>query len=108
VRVPALQLLLGGTPDEKPELARLASPVTHVDSTDPPLWLIHGDADPQMPFEQSRELAAKYEQVKGTVRFETVTGGKHGGPEFFEPTRLDRLADEIRKELARPVQAPRP
>ena len=32
VRVPALQQLLGGQPDDKPELARLASPVNHVDA----------------------------------------------------------------------------
>ncbi|HVJ87543.1 MAG TPA: alpha/beta hydrolase, partial [Caulifigura sp.] len=101
VRVPALKLLLGGTPEEKPDLARLASPVTHVDKSDPPLWLIHGDADPQMPIEQSKELAARYEQLKLPVSFETIPGGKHGGPEFFEPQRLDRLASELKKSLVR-------
>lgn len=35
VRVPALQLLLGGQPDAVPVLARLASPVFHVDASDP-------------------------------------------------------------------------
>ncbi len=36
VRVSALELLLGGPPDKQPELARLASPVFHVDPEDPP------------------------------------------------------------------------
>jgi len=101
VRVPALKLLLGDTPDKKPDLARLASPVAHVDANDPPLWLIHGDADPQMPIEQSKELAAKYEQFKLQVKFETIAGGKHGGKEFFEDQRLDRLAAELKKSLAK-------
>ena len=57
MRVPALQLLLGGQPSEKPELAKLASPVAHLDKQDPPLLLIHGDADPQMPPQQSQEFA---------------------------------------------------
>jgi len=100
VRVPALKLLLGDTPDKKPDLARLASPVAHVDATDPPLWLIHGDADPQMPIEQSKELVAKYEQLKLPVKFETIAGGKHGGKEFFEGERLDRLAGELKRSLA--------
>jgi len=100
VRVPALKLLLGDTPDKKPGPARLASPVAHVDANDPPLFLIHGDADPQMPIEQSRELAAKYEQLKLPVMFETIAGGKHGGKEFFEDERLDRLASEVKKSLA--------
>ncbi|OAI55638.1 lipase [Planctomyces sp. SCGC AG-212-M04] len=100
VRVPALKLLLGDAPDKKPDLARLASPVAHVDTSDPPLWLIHGDADPQMPIEQSKELAAKYEQLRLPVKFETIAGGKHGGKEFFEDQRLDRIADELKKALA--------
>jgi acetyl esterase/lipase len=100
VRVPALKLFLGDTPDKKPDLARLASPVVHVDATDPPLWLIHGDADPQMPIEQSKELVAKYERLKLPVKFETIAGGKHGGKEFFEDERLDRLAGELKRALA--------
>ena len=103
VRVPALKLLLGGTPGEKPALARLASAVTHVDKADPPLWLIHGDADPQMPIEQSQELATRYEQLKRPVSFETIPGGKHGGPEFFDTQRLDRLASELKHSLIRQV-----
>ena len=99
VRVPALQLLLGGQPDEKTELARLASPVAHVDATDPPLWLIHGDADPQMPIEQSKELLAAYQKHSGRVSLDTVAGGKHGGQEFYEPARLDRIASQIKAQL---------
>ncbi len=95
VRVPALDLLLGGQPIDKPLLARLASPVVHVDATDPPLWLVHGDADPQMPIEQSKELAAVYSKLGLSVDFEVLPGSKHGGAEFFEEKRLNRIADEI-------------
>lgn len=99
VRVPALELLLGGQPDEKPELAQLASPVTHIDADDPPLWLIHGDADPQMPLEQSRELAAKYRQHSLPVRFDVVEGGKHGGDVFYTQQRLSQVADAVKNAL---------
>jgi acetyl esterase/lipase len=83
VRVPALQQLLGGQPDAKPELARLACPVTHVDAKDPPLLLIHGDQDPQVPINQSHELHGKYKQLDLPVRFEVVHGGAHGGNKFY-------------------------
>ncbi len=96
VRVPALELLLGGQPDQKPDLAKLASPVTHVDATDPPLWLIHGDADPQMPIEQSHELHQRYTDLRLQVDFEIVKGGKHGGDGFFSDGQLDRVAKEIK------------
>ncbi|HVJ84698.1 MAG TPA: alpha/beta hydrolase [Caulifigura sp.] len=99
VRVPALKLLLGGSQDEKSDLAKLASPVAHVDANDPPLWLIHGDADPQMPIEQSRELESKYRSAGRLVTFEVIVGGKHGGKEFFEDARLDRLAVALKSSL---------
>jgi arylsulfatase A-like enzyme/acetyl esterase/lipase len=101
VRVPALQLFLGGQPAEVPDLTKLASPVAHVDSRDPPLWLIHGDADPQMPFDQSREFAAAYQRVALPVQLDVVKGGKHGGDEFFTDTRLAGLAAQIRATIDR-------
>lgn len=88
VRVPALQLLLGGQPEEKPELARLASPVAHVGAGDPPLLLIHGDADPQMPFEQSLELQRAYQAKSLPVQLEVISKGQHGGKEFYDRERI--------------------
>ena len=88
MRVPALQLLLGGQPADRPELATLASPVAHLDAHDPPLLLIHGDADPQMPPEQSHELAAAYRAAGLSVRLEIIPGAVHGGAQFFDETRL--------------------
>lgn len=99
VRVPALQLLLGGQPDEKPELARLASPVFHVDEHDPPLLLIHGDQDPQAPINQSHELHGRYKAVKRPCQFEVIQGAKHGGPEFFDNERLSLVRHFLREHL---------
>jgi acetyl esterase/lipase len=89
VRVPALQLLLGGRPEEKPELATLASVVTHVDASDPPLVILHGDQDPQMPINQSHELVGKYEEFKLPVQFEVVHGAAHGGDAFYDARRIE-------------------
>lgn len=83
IRVPALNALLGGPPDERGDLARLASPVFHVDANDPPLLMLHGDQDPQMPINQSHELQGVYEAHGLTVQLEVVHGAQHGGTEFF-------------------------
>lgn len=99
VRVPALEKFLGGLPDQQPDLARLASPVTHIDSRDPPLWLIHGDQDPQMPINQSHELDGAYKKMGLPVRFEVVHGGKHGGSSFFTDAQMHRLGDELHESL---------
>lgn len=99
MRVPALELLLGGQPEAKPELARLASPVEHVDRLDPPLWLYHGDQDPQMPINQAHELHGAYKRVQRPVQFEVIHNAKHGGREFFEESRLRKLSDDLLREL---------
>lgn len=88
VRVPALDLLLGGQPDAVPELARLASPVFHVDRADPPLLLFHGDQDPQMPVNQAHELVGAYRKLNLPVRFEIVYGAAHGGDAFYDAERM--------------------
>lgn len=98
-RIPALKLLLGDTPDKKPELAKLASPVTHLDKHDPPLLLIHGDADPQMPPQQSQELAQAYESLGLPVTLILLPGSLHGGAEFYDEERTAIVAKFLDKVL---------
>ncbi len=99
VRIPALKLLLGDTPDKKPELAKLASPVAHLDKNDPPLLLIHGDADPQMPPQQSQELAKAYQAQGLPVTLIFLPGSKHGGSEFYDDERAAIVAKFLDKAL---------
>ncbi|MHC4880551.1 MAG: alpha/beta hydrolase fold domain-containing protein [Planctomycetota bacterium] len=100
VRVPALQLLLGGQPINRPELARQASPVAHLDKNDPPLLLIHGDQDPQMPINQAHELHGGYLRLKRPVEFDVIYGAAHGGEAFYAPKVLERVADFLHVHLA--------
>jgi len=97
VRVPALELLLGGQPEQKAELARLASPVFHVDKNDPPLLLFHGDQDPQMPVNQALELNGKYQEAGCKVRLEIVHGAGHGGKAFYDEKRIAIVRQFIAK-----------
>ena len=92
VRVPALELLLGGQPESKVELARLASPVFHVDKTDPPLLWYHGDQDPQMPVNQALEMIGAYKKQGLNATFEPVPGGAHGGKLFYTPEQFEQVA----------------
>jgi acetyl esterase/lipase len=101
VRGPALDLFLGGQPDAVPELARLASPVFHVDTNDPPLLLMHGDQDPQMPINQSHELAGAYEQAGRPVVFKVMHGSAHGGPAFTSKASLRLIDGFLRQHLPR-------
>lgn len=99
VRVPALDLFLGGQPDAVPGLARLASPVFHVDAHDPPLLLMHGDQDPQMPINQSHELAGAYEAAGRPVLFKVQHGSAHGGAAFTSDASLRLIDRFLRRQL---------
>jgi acetyl esterase/lipase len=90
VREPALQQLLGTLPADGPEIAQLASPVYHVDANDPPLLLLHGDRDFQMPINQAHQMEGEYESLGLDVFFDVVHGSAHGGDGFYEPEHLDR------------------
>ncbi len=91
VRIPALQLLLRGQPADVPELARLASPVFHVDAGDPPLLLIHGVQDPQVPISQSLELQGRYRKFNRPVHLHLIYDGLHGGPQFTDAHKMDLM-----------------
>ena len=67
------------------------------DKNDPPLLLIHGDQDIQMPVNQSLELEAVYEKKGGKVSFINVHGGAHGGAGFYEEAMLDRVVQFLGK-----------
>lgn len=99
VRIPALQLLLGAQPEKAVDLAKLASPVFHVESSDPPLLLIHGDQDPQMPINQSHELVGVYLQAGAVVSMEVIHGAAHGGPLFYDDHRLNLVKSFLKKYL---------
>ena len=102
MRRPALERLLGPGPDQAKELAMLASPVVHVDRADPPLHLLHGDQDPQMPINQSHELDGAYKTLGLDVSFDVVHGAAHGGERFLSGEYLTRAVAFLRRTLGTP------
>jgi len=107
VRIPALQLLIGGQPDDKRDIAQLASPVFHIDAKDPPLLLLHGDQDPQVPINQSHELHGAYKRLSDLeANFEVVHGGAHGGKQFFDIDRKKLVTAFLKRQLGRGDASP--
>ena len=100
VREPALEALLGALPDQEHDMARLASPVLHVDQSAPPLMLLHGDQDPQMPINQSYEFEAAYKSIGLDVHFDVLPGAAHGGEDdFFSAERNARAVAFLRRTI---------
>lgn len=101
LREPSLKQLLGALPDENEALARLASPVFHVKADSPPLYLLHGDRDPQMPINQSLQMWGVYKEQGLDVHFVAVHGAAHGGPLFYTDEQQQAVVQFLRRTLAR-------
>jgi dipeptidyl aminopeptidase/acylaminoacyl peptidase len=72
---------------------RAASPVTHVDASDAPMLLFHGDRDEIVPIQQSELMEATLRKAGVPVTFVRVPEGRHG-PGFQFETGDPRLPDE--------------
>ena len=58
-----IQALLGGTPEELPDLYRAASPLSYVRRENPPILTLQGDKDVAMPLIQSENFDAKMREA---------------------------------------------
>ena len=72
--------LIGGPVEENVELATLASPIMHVDPTDPPFLIMHGTEDGTVPVEQSIAFDAALRSAGVDSTLITVDGAGHGLP----------------------------
>jgi acetyl esterase/lipase len=70
-------LFLGAPPARVPELARAASPISHVHAGAPPALLMHGDSDAMVPADQSIRFARALTEAGGTATLELVPGASH-------------------------------
>ena len=66
-----------GTVTDLPNQLESISPLYHVTPHEPPLLLIHGDADLTVPAQQSEILKAKYEETGLPVKLIIQPGGAH-------------------------------
>lgn len=72
----AIRWLGNKATDQK--FAASVSPITYVNKNSPPVFIVHGDADPTVPYQQSVELHKKLKEAGVTTEFITVPGGLHG------------------------------
>jgi acetyl esterase/lipase len=76
-RVPVTKLL-GGTPKDRLEIAKQASPITYVTKDDPPFLIVHGTADNTVPFDQAVRFNDAQKKAGIDTTFIRIEGGGHG------------------------------
>ena len=68
---------LQGTYDERTGVYVKASPITHVDSSDPPTLIIHGTIDTLVPVTQSDILAEEFQELGMEYWYDRIDGWPH-------------------------------
>lgn len=68
---------LGKYADDK-KFAASVSPISYVTANTPPTFIVHGDADPTVPYQQSVDLFKKLKANDVMAEMITVAGGGHG------------------------------
>lgn len=70
-------LFLGGPIKEKPELVKLANPITYIDPQDPPIWIGHGEKDGMVIINQSELLYDALKKAGVETEFVRVKNADH-------------------------------
>ncbi len=86
-------------PEEAERIGRVISPIYGVTAKMPPTLIIHGDADPLVPIQQSQRFMAKLEEMKIPHHLEVRPGKGHGWIGLEKDIPL--LADWFDKYLAK-------
>jgi acetyl esterase/lipase len=86
-------------PNRRLEIGRQMSPVYHVTPDDPPTLIIHGDADPLVPLQQSQLIIEKLKDARVPCDLIVKPGGAHGWPDIGND--VPALADWFDKYLAK-------
>jgi acetyl esterase/lipase len=83
--------------DEK--FATSVSPMTYVNKNSPPVLIVHGDADPTVPYQHSVDLYKKLLSVGVKTEFITVPGGLHGKFDKEKNAEINNVIVDFVKKL---------
>jgi acetyl esterase/lipase len=98
---------LGGTPADKPDAYRDASPINFVTADDPPVFFFHGDSDELVPIRSPQKMVERLREAGVTTDFYTVKGAGHIPAAMDKPalTKAMAFADHVLKGVPMKTEA---
>ena len=81
------------------KFAKSVSPLYYVDNDSPPIFIVHGDSDPIVPYNQSAQLHQKLMVAGVRSKFLTIKGGNHGKFTLEEKSNMSDAIFKFLKEL---------
>jgi acetyl esterase/lipase len=92
-------VLIGAAPLARPDLAKVASPVTYVDKNDPPFLILHGEKDNIVPNQQSKLLHGWLQVVGVPSELIIVKDAPHFGAMYDVDDIRNRVIGFLKKHL---------
>lgn len=94
-----INLLLGGTVTDKPDLAKEASPITYIDKNDPPFLIVQGEKDESVNPDQATALNKRLTSAGVKSELIIVPGAPHYGVMFDAENIRQRIFLSLKKYL---------
>lgn len=92
-------ILLGASPVTRPDLAKVASPVTYVDKNDPPFLIFHGEKDDMVTNRQSKLLSGWLSALGVKNELTIVPNAPHYGKMFDTIEYKDKVIGFLKGAL---------
>lgn len=98
---PAFKDFAGASVNADPQKAKAASPIGHVDGTEPPFLLMHGSGDKVVSPLQSKKMFEALQNKKVEAEYVLVLGAEHGDLPWYQPGVISRVVNFFDRHLKR-------
>lgn len=98
---PAFKDFAGASVNANPQKAKAASPIGHVDGTEPPFLLMHGSGDKVVSPLQSKKMFEALQNEKVEAEYVLVRGAEHGDLPWYQPGVISRVVNFFDRHLKR-------
>ena len=98
---PAFKDFAGASVNADPQKAKAASPIGHVDGTEPPFLLMHGSGDKVVSPLQSKKMFEALQNKKVEAEYVLVRGAEHGDLPWYQPGVNSRVVNFFDRHLKR-------
>ena len=98
---PAFKDFAGASVNADPQKAKAASPIGHVDGTEPPFLLMHGSGDKVVSPLQSKKMFEVLQNKKVEAEYVLVRGAEHGDLPWYQPSVISRVVNFFDRHLKR-------
>ena len=98
---PAFKDFAGASVNADPQKAKAASPIGHVDGTEPLFLLMHGSGDKVVSPLQSKKMFEALQNKKVEAEYVLVRGAEHGDLPWYQPGVISRVVNFFDRHLKR-------